>query len=77
MLPAEGIEALAAEPQQLFAVGFAQRVAADQAVAAIAMGGDGVAAQHPVHQALYPLRAGGGWGHGGILALRGLRISVG
>jgi hypothetical protein len=39
---AEGIEALAAELQQRVALAIAQRVAADQALVAIAIGGDGV-----------------------------------
>jgi hypothetical protein len=39
---AEGIEALAAELQQRVALGIAQLVAADQAVVAIAIGGDAV-----------------------------------
>jgi hypothetical protein len=39
---AEGIEALAAELQQRVALAIAQRVAADQAVVAIAIGGDAV-----------------------------------
>ncbi len=37
---AEGVEALAAELQQRVALGVAQLVAADQAVVAIAIGGD-------------------------------------
>ena len=41
-LLAEGIEALAAELQQRVALAIAQRVAADQAVVAIAIGGDAV-----------------------------------
>ncbi|WP_216910922.1 hypothetical protein [Synechococcus sp. CCY 0621] len=41
-LLAEGIEALAAELQQRVALAIAQLVAADQAVAAIAIGGDAV-----------------------------------
>jgi hypothetical protein len=39
---AEGIEALAAELQQRVALANAQRVAADQAVVGIAIGGDAV-----------------------------------
>jgi hypothetical protein len=39
---AEGIEALAAELQQRVALAIAQRVAADQAVVAIAIVGDAV-----------------------------------
>ena len=42
VLLAEGIEALAAELQQRVALAIAQRVAADQAVVAIAIGGDAV-----------------------------------
>jgi len=38
----EGIEALAAELQQRVALAIAQRVAADQPVVAIAIGGDAV-----------------------------------
>ena len=41
-LLAEGIESLAAELQQTVALAIAQLVAADQAVVAIAMGGDAV-----------------------------------
>ena len=71
VLLAEGIEALAAELQQRVALAIAQRVAADQAVVAIAIGGDAVegepgppcACQDP---AGHVLRRGGG--HGGILA---------
>ena len=41
-LLAEGIEALAAQQLQLVALGVAQFVAADQAVGAVAVGGDAV-----------------------------------
>jgi hypothetical protein len=41
-------QGLAAELQKLVALAFAQRVAADQAVAAIAIAGDAVANEHPV-----------------------------
>ena len=42
VLLAEGIEALAAQLLQRVALGVAQRVAADQAVGAVAVGGDAV-----------------------------------
>jgi hypothetical protein len=66
-LLAEGIEALVAELQQLVALAIAQRVAADQAVVAIAIGGAALegepgppcACQDP---AGYVLRWGGGMG---------------
>ena len=69
-LLAEGIEALAAELQQRVALAIAQRVAADQAVVAIAIGGDAVegepgppcACQDP---AGHVLRGGGAWGDPG------------
>jgi hypothetical protein len=43
---AEGVEALAAQLLQLVALGVAQLVAADQAVGAVAVGGDAVAGEH-------------------------------
>ncbi len=54
-LLAEGIEALAAQLLQRVALGVAQFVAADQAVGAVAVGGDAVAGQHLAHHALHPL----------------------
>ncbi|WP_198960089.1 hypothetical protein [Synechococcus sp. BO 8801] len=81
-LLAVGIEALAAELQQRAALAIAQLVAADQAVVAIALGGDAVegeagppcASQDPSG---HVVRLGGGMGHpGGVrrgvaLAFRG------
>ena len=68
-LLAEGIEALAAQLLQLIALGVAQLVAADQAVGAVAVGGDAVAGEHLAHHALRRiLRAtscSGAWGQVG------------
>ena len=52
---AEGVEALAAQLLQRVALGVAQLVAADQAVGAVAVGGDAVAGEHLAHHALHPL----------------------
>jgi hypothetical protein len=67
---AEGIEALAAELQQCVALAIAQRVAADQAVVAIAIGGDGVEGEPGPACAFQDLaghvvRLGGGMGDPG------------
>jgi hypothetical protein len=51
-LLAEGIEALAAELQQLVALGVAQLVAAHQGVGALLAAGDAVAREHLAHHAL-------------------------
>jgi hypothetical protein len=51
---AEGVEALAAQLLQLIALAIAQFVAADQAVGAVAVGGDAVAGEHLAHHALHP-----------------------
>jgi hypothetical protein len=56
-LLAEGIEALAALLLQRVALGVAQLVAADQAVGAVAVGGDAVAGEHLPH---HPFHAFGG-----------------
>ncbi|MEA5442136.1 hypothetical protein [Cyanobium gracile] len=70
-LLAEGIKALAAVLQQPVALVIAQLVAADQAVVAIALGGDAVAGEHPAHHALPRIRratscaGAGAWGHHG------------
>ena len=66
-LLAEGIEALAAELQQRVALAIAQLVAADQAVVAIATGGDAVEGEPGPPCALQDpagdvLRGGGGMG---------------
>jgi hypothetical protein len=53
---AEGVEALAAQLLQRVALGVAQLVAADQAVGAVALGGDAVAGQHFAHHALPRIR---------------------
>ena len=55
-LLAESIEALAAQQLQLVALGVAQFVAADQAVGAVAVGGDAIAGEHPAHHALPRIR---------------------
>ncbi len=55
-LLAEGIEALAAQLLQRVALGVAQLVAADQAVGAVAVGGDAVAGEHLAHHALPRIR---------------------
>jgi hypothetical protein len=55
-LLAEGIEALAAELLQRVALGVAQLVAADQAVGAVAVGGDAVAGGHFAHHPLPRIR---------------------
>ena len=52
-LLAEGIEALAAELQQLVALGVAQLVAAHQGVAALLAAGDAVAREHLAHHAFH------------------------
>ena len=70
-LLAEGIEALAAQLLQRVALGVAQFVAADQAVGAVAVGGDAVAAEHLAHHRLPRIRRAmscAGAGHGGIQA---------
>jgi hypothetical protein len=69
-LLAEGIEALAAELQQRVALAIAQRVAADQALVAIAIGGDGVEGEPGPACAFQDLGAmscagAGAWGHPG------------
>ena len=51
-LLAEGIEALAAELQQLVALGVAQLVAAHQGVGALLAADDAVAGEHLAHHAL-------------------------
>ena len=51
----EGIEALAAELQQLVAFGVAQLVTAHQGVGALLAAGDAVAGEHLAHHALYAL----------------------
>lgn len=50
-LLAESIEALAAQLQQLVALGVAQFLAAERALVAISIGGDAVAGEHPAHHA--------------------------
>lgn len=55
-LLAEGIEALAAEIQQLIALGVAQLVAAHQGVGAPLAAGDAVAREHLAHHALPRIR---------------------
>ena len=50
-LLAEGIEALAAELQQLVALGVAQLVAAHQGIGAPLAAGDAVAGEHLAHHA--------------------------
>jgi hypothetical protein len=55
-LLAEGVEALAAELQQRVALGVAQLIAADQAVGAVAVGGDAIAGEHLAHHALPRIR---------------------
>jgi hypothetical protein len=51
-LLSEGIEALAAQLQQLFALGIAQLLAAHQAVGALVVAGDAVAGKHLAHHPL-------------------------
>ncbi|WP_228008945.1 hypothetical protein [Cyanobium sp. LEGE 06113] len=76
-LLAEGIKALAAELQQLVALGVAQLLAAHQGVSALLAEGDAVAGEHLAYHGLTRIRratscAGAGLrrgrGHGGILA---------
>jgi hypothetical protein len=55
-LLAEGVEALAAQLLQLVALGVAEFVASDQAVGAVAIGGDAVAGEHLAHHALPRIR---------------------
>jgi len=55
-LLADGIEALAAQLLQRVALGVAQLVATDQAVGAVAVGGDAVAGEHLAHHALPRIR---------------------
>ncbi|WP_190388301.1 hypothetical protein [Cyanobium sp. FACHB-13342] len=55
-LLAEGIEALAAELQQLVALGVAQLVAAHQGVSAPLAAGDAVAGEHLAHLSFHALR---------------------
>jgi hypothetical protein len=55
-LLAEGIEALAAQLLQRVALGVAQFVATDQAVGAVAIGGDAVAGEHLAHHELPRIR---------------------
>jgi hypothetical protein len=55
-LLAEGIEALAAELQQLVALGVAQLVAAHQGVGALLTASDAVAGEHFAHHALPRIR---------------------
>ena len=51
-----GIEALAAELQQLVALGVAQLVAAHQGLGALLAAGDAVAREHLAHHALPRIR---------------------
>ena len=51
-LLAKGIEALAAELQQLVSLAIAQLVVADQAGGAVAVGGDAVSGEHLAHHRL-------------------------
>ena len=65
-LLAERIEALAAELQQLVALGAAQLLAAHQGVGALLAAGDAVAGEHLAHHALRRIRraascAGASW----------------
>ena len=60
-----GVEALAAEPRLIFALAFAQRIAADQAVMAIAIGSDAVGGLHPDRHALSDELAKAPVGEGG------------
>jgi hypothetical protein len=55
-LHSEGTEALAAQMQQLFALGVAQLLPAHQVVGALVVAGDAVAREHLAHHALPRIR---------------------
>jgi hypothetical protein len=54
-LHSESVKALAAQLQQLFALGVAQLLAAHQVVGASLVAGDAVAGKYAAHHPLYPL----------------------
>jgi hypothetical protein len=62
-LLSEGIEALAAQLQQLFALGVAQLLTAHQAVGALFVAGDAVAGEHLADHPLHAFRVVVDLGH--------------
>ena len=64
---AEGIETLPAQLLQRVALGVAQLVAADQAVGAVAVGGDAVAGEHLAHHPLPRIRRATSCAGAGVL----------